>query len=75
MQDSTDEFIVKVHDVLKIEEVQDKLETYTAEKLQDKSFAYTKDNLLKCWGFLLLFSAIYALLGLLALELVDKDKR
>ena len=29
----------------------------------------------KCWGILLLFGAIYIIIGTLILELIDKDKR
>ena len=75
MQDSEDELMSKIHDVLTIEEVQEKLEKYTAQKLQNKNFAYDKGNLLKCWGVLAAFSAVYVLIGLLFLEMVDKDKR
>ena len=75
MQDSSDELIVRVHDALSIPELQEKLQTYTAEKLQDADYVYEKGNLLKCWGILLWSAAIYALAGLLFLEMVDKDKR
>ena len=75
MKDSTDEMMVKIHEVLSIEEVQDRLQTYTAQKLQEPDYAYEKANLLRCWGRLLLFGAIYILIGLLFLELIDRDKR
>jgi hypothetical protein len=75
MRDSSDELMVKIQDVLELEEVRDRLETYTASKLKEESFNYTKPNLLKSWGVLALFSGIYALIGLLFLELIDRDKR
>ena len=75
MQDSSDELMVKIQDVLELEEVRDRLETYTASKMKEESFNYTKPNLLKSWGVLALFSGIYALIGLLFLELIDRDKR
>ena len=75
MQDSSDELIVRVHDALSIPELQEKIQSYTAEKLQDPDYVYETDNLLKCWGVLILFSGIYVLVGLVFLEMVDRDKR
>ena len=75
MQDSEDELMVRIHDALKIKEVQEKLRTYTAQKMQDPKYEFKKDNLLKCWSVLILSGAIYLLIGLLALEMIDQDKR
>jgi len=75
LSDPEDELMVKIHNVMKIEEVQDKLQTYTSEKMQSPAYAYTKDNLLKCWGVLAAYALLYVLIGLLFLEGVDKDKR
>ena len=75
MKDSSDELMVKIENVLSIKEVEDKLQTYTAEKLQVKEFEYTKANLLKSWGILAGFAAVYVLIGLILLEFIDKDKR
>ena len=75
MQDSEDELMSRIHDVLALEEVQDKLETYTAQRLVNPDFEYTKSNLTKCWMILILFGAIYILIGLIFLERIDKDKR
>ena len=75
MRDSTDETLTKVHNVMQIPEVRKKIQAYTAQKLQEPKFAYSIPNLLKCWGVLLLFAAIYIMLGTLVLELIDKDKR
>ena len=75
LSDPKDELMVKIHNVMEIEEVRDKLQAYTSEKMQDPVYTYSKDNLLKCWGILALFALIYALIGLIFLERVDKDKR
>ena len=75
MGDPEDELMVKIENVMNIDEVRDRLQTYTASKLQEEEFAYTRPNLLKSWGVLALFSAIYSLIGLVLLELIDKDKR
>jgi hypothetical protein len=69
------DMLTRIKDVMEIPELRDRLEVYTATKLQEENFAYNKDNLLKCWGILALFSLAYALIGLVCLEFVDKDKR
>ncbi len=75
MQDTGDETLQKVQAVMEIPEVKEKVQAYTAQKLQDENFEYTKENLLRCWGLLALFSLIYIMLGTIALEFIDKDKR
>ena len=70
-----DDFMTKVKNVMAIDEVKEKVERYTAEKMQMKEYNYDKGNLLKCWGILALFAVIYLLIGLIFLEMVDKDKR
>ncbi len=75
MSDSSDEMMVKVQDVMNIEEVRDGLEEYTASKLQKPDYEYTRKNLLMSWVRLAVFSLVYALIGLIFLELIDKDKR
>lgn len=75
MKDSDDEMLTKVQKVMEIPEVKSKVQGYTAEKLYDPKFEYTRSNLLKCWGILTLFAAVYILLGTIALEFIDKDKR
>ena len=75
MGDPEDEFMIKVHDVLTIEEVQDKLATFTASKLQNEEYAHTRENLLYCWEVLLANAVVYAFIGLILLEFIDKDSR
>ena len=75
MKDASDETLTKIHKVMQIPEVKEKVQKYTAQKLQEPKFAYEKNNLLKCWGILLLFAAIYVIIGTLVLEMIDKDKR
>ena len=74
-ESSGDDIMKKIHDVMSIDEIRDRLETFTASKLQEEDYAFTRENLLTCWGILLLSAGAYSLIGLLALELVDKDKR
>ena len=73
--DGSDELMTRVHDVLALEDVQDKLEKYTASMLQEPKFAYNSKNFMKCLGILVLFSLIYIMLGIGFLEFIDKDKR
>ena len=69
------DMLTKVKNAMEIPEVKERIESYTATKLYVEEYEYTKENLLKCWGILALFAAAYALIGLIALEFVDKDKR
>ena len=75
MKDASDETLTKIHKVMQIPEVKERVQKYTAQKLQEPKFAYEKNNLLKCWGILLLFAALYVIIGTLVLEMIDKDKR
>ena len=73
--DGENDMLTKVKNAMEIPEVKDRIESYTATKLYKEEFEYSKENLLRCWGILALFAAVYALIGLIALEFVDKDKR
>lgn len=75
MNGSDDELMVKIRNVMEIPEVKNKVEYYAASNLQEPKFTYSKSNLLRCWGILSLFWLGYALVGLLFLELIDRDKR
>lgn len=46
-----------------------------AEMSQNPNYNYDLQNLLACWGFLILFSVIYAFIAVVFLEAIDKDKR
>jgi ABC-type transport system involved in multi-copper enzyme maturation permease subunit len=41
----------------------------------DKSFNHKSSNVLKGWGYLVLYTIVYGVISVLALEVVDKDKR
>ena len=75
MDHTSDDLMMRIHDVLEIPELREKLEKYTAQKLQVEAFAYEKKNLLKCWGILALFSVVYVAIGTIFLEMIDRDKR
>ena len=42
---------------------------------QNIIYSFDADNVIKCWGFLLLFIFIYACIAVICLEFIDKDKR
>ena len=67
--------VSKIQRVLSIEEVSHKVGELTAQNLQKPDYAFTSENILKNWGILLAFIFAYALIGLLFLEQVDRDKR
>ena len=46
-----------------------------AEMSQNPNYNYDLQNLPACWGFLILFSVIYAFIAVVFLEAIDKDKR
>ena len=68
-------FINRLQRVLTIEEVNHKVGALTASHLQDQKYAFTAENVLINWGILVGFTLLYALVGLLFLEQVDRDKR
>ena len=53
----------------------DDIRYYMAKYMADKNYDYNKNNLYKEWGILLAYAVGFALVALIALEFVDKDKR
>ena len=53
----------------------DELVDENFEKETNKNYLYTTENLMKQWGILLLHCAVYAVISIISLEFVDKDKR
>ncbi len=56
-------------------DMRDDILMWSSKQNQNPKYVYTADNLLKCWGFLVFFSLLYALLAVIVLEYIDKDKR
>lgn len=46
-----------------------------AENNQNAMFISSSSNILNCWGFLILFTVIFAAIAVIGLEFIDKDKR
>ncbi len=56
-------------------ENRENLERFTAQYLMVEQYDYRKENILKEWGILLAFALLYAGVGVVSLEFVDRDKR
>ena len=64
-----------VKEVLDDPLVREELSEYSSSKMQIADYEYTVPNMWKCWGVLIIFSAVYVLIGLAFLEFIDRDKR
>ena len=59
-------------------ERQGKLEEILAESgkaMQEAAYEMTKKNIYICWGHLLFFAALFAVLSIVVLEFIDNDRR
>ena len=57
------------------EETKALVESKASEKMYNPDYAYTQENILKNWIHLLVFIAVFAVLSIITLEFIDKDKR
>ncbi len=73
--DDPDSLISRVQRVLSIDEVSHEVGSLTASQLQNKDYVFTAKNVLFNWGLLTGFIVLYALIGIIFLERVDRDKR
>ena len=48
---------------------------WSGKENQNPVYAFETANVLKCWGYLLLFTFIYAFVAVVFLEFIDRDKR
>ena len=55
--------------------VKDVLQNRIAEASYNKAYAHTQKNVMKYWGNLLMFVLGFAVLSIITLEFIDKDKR
>lgn len=55
--------------------VEDELQKFLYEYTYRRIYTYDPKFVIKRWGYLVLFTAIYALVCVISLEFVDKDKR
>ena len=64
-----------VLDLVGRDETKALIEKKASEALYDPDYAYTKGNIVKNWIHILIFVAVFALLTVITLEFIDKDKR
>ena len=57
------------------EDVKTAITNKSSQASQDSRYDKTFNNIIKCWSVLGAFAVIYALLALIVLEFIDKDKR
>ena len=62
-------------DLVGKEETKELIEKKASEAMYEPDYAFTQDNILKNWLHLLIFIAVFALLSVITLEFIDKDKR
>lgn len=55
--------------------IKDEILAWSGKQNQNPVYAFDAGNVLKCWGYLLLFTLAYALVAVIFLEFIDKDKR
>lgn len=47
----------------------------SGEAMQETAYAMTKSNIYSCWGHLVMFAVIFAVLSIIVLEFIDNDRR
>lgn len=57
------------------ENIEDSLQKFLHEYTYRKIYSYEADLVLRRWGYLLLFIGAYALICVISLEFIDRDKR
>ena len=55
--------------------LKERIEKKASEALYEPDYAFTRENILKNWLHLAIFVGVFALLSILTLEFIDKDKR
>lgn len=71
-------FHVKIGDVISFfgeDTVRNAIQSKTAQASYNPKYEHSEENVLSCWWHLILFIFLYALLSIIALEFIDKDKR
>ena len=71
-------FSIRVGDVLDMldrEALKDRIITATTNAMYNSRYARTQSNIIKCWTALAGFSLIFALMSMILLKFIDKDKR
>ncbi|MBR4719832.1 MAG: ABC transporter permease [Lachnospiraceae bacterium] len=56
-------------------DVRDRILKWCGMNNQNELYAFDAVSVLRCWGFLVMFTVIYAAVAVICLEFIDKDKR
>ncbi len=56
-------------------DMRDDLLMETAKQNQNPDYNFDPNIVLKCWGWLIIWTVVYAILAVVLLEFIDKDKR
>ena len=56
-------------------DMRDDLLMETAKQNQNPEYNFDPNIVLKCWGWLIIWTVVYAILAVVLLEFIDKDKR
>ena len=62
-------------DLIGREEVMNRIKEKTSEAMYEPNYAFTRENIIRNWLHILAFAAVFALLSIITLEFIDKDKR
>ena len=62
-------------DLIGREETINRILEKASEEMYEPKYAYTKENIIKNWIHILVFAVVFALLSIVTLEFIDKDKR
>ena len=55
--------------------LKDEILAWSGKHNQNPVYAFDPVNVLKCWGYLLLLTAVFAIIAVIFLEFIDRDKR
>ncbi|MCI2049653.1 MAG: ABC transporter permease [Lachnospiraceae bacterium] len=67
--------VKKIMEIFRQKNLFGQLAEYAGKNLQVSAYSYSMQNIMKDWGMLLLFCAIYIVIGTVVLEFIDHDKR
>jgi hypothetical protein len=55
--------------------VQEEILEWSGQNNQNPLYAFDPEKLKLCWGCLVVYTLLYALIAVIALEFIDRDKR
>ena len=64
-----------VVDYIQRTEIRYKMDLLSAQSMQSPLYAGTIDNILHCWGVIALIGIVCITIGIISLEMIDRDKR